>query len=219
MSKIISFFLILAAVFGLGGSAYLTANKGAQSATFISSYSVEPEYYVNLNSIIQITCGSRTGTAVVIDRNVLLTVYHVTGEDSCTHDGKTFTTLYWNRGLDIAVLAGDTTNRPAIPLRCDGYSTDEEVFMIGYAGGKDFAVTRGIASRNYFNGYDVKTGQPFSRVRILNARSYRGMSGGPVLDKKGYVVGLINAVPTRNEPHKKFVYSREIKDIYACPAR
>jgi len=94
---------------------------------------------------------------------------------------------------DLAVLKSKNNNNNFIYLETSSPKKGEEVLVIGYPFGKDLSseskITQGIVSSLEGMGND------FTRLQI-DAAIQPGNSGGPVLNKKGNVIGV--AVATAN---------------------
>jgi S1-C subfamily serine protease len=202
---------------GAGNRANSIHVSGVDSDQTAQSPSITSSYFINLNSIVRIRCGPLLGTAVVVDHNILYTVNHVLFKSqNCTLNGNPLTVIYQNKSLDFAVVSGDTGKIPRIEINCSGFVTSEQYFLIGYAEGTEFAINKGIATEQFGDFIDRPTGQPFDHVRILTGESHHGMSGGPILDSSGRLVGIINAVSIGKISR---TYSREMKDTFACEKR
>ena len=135
-----------------------------------------------------------TGTGFFYDKSgTVITNYHVIEE--CTYatvsltNGSTFEVdkvLGFDIDRDIAILS--TTCSKSIPLKIRNTSVDtgETVYAIGSSLGLTGSLSNGIvsAAERLVNGYTfIQTTTPISN----------GNSGGPLIDEKGYVVGIITA--------------------------
>jgi S1-C subfamily serine protease len=181
---------------------------------------------VPLGSIVRIRCdtdaGGHLGTASVIDGNTLLSASHVVnGAPACTiYDGSNEVALvvYDRNDLDYAVLFSDTGQRERLPINCDGFITGQNYMMIGYAKGGRLVIQSVVATADFTDRQDPKTGQPFKHVRSLRGvvgdrpSAIVGMSGGPILNTRGEIVGTTVA----GRSNSSLGYSRELKDTYLC---
>ncbi|MNH96543.1 putative serine protease HhoA precursor [compost metagenome] len=151
------------------------------------------------------------GTGFVIKSDgTALTAYHVIGgadRISCVFDSGTIIegcqVVSQDETMDTAVLklqpngnsSGQEEVFPYINLRTSTLKHGEHVAAIGYPIKETKIITEGIVNspRAPINGRD--------RI-LVSAQVVNGMSGGPVLDKYGEVIGLISgSLRTMNNIH------------------
>lgn len=131
---------------------------------------------------------------------VLVTNYHVVDTDADTHkalfamleSGRTFAlkeVLAADRRADIAIVRVDPVDQdgnddpiPALPLS-QGARTGSDAYVLSHPDHRYFVFTRGIVSRRY-----LQRGTP---QLSITADYARGSSGGPVLDDRGQVIGMV----------------------------
>ena len=149
-------------------------------------------------SVVEINASSSTmgstGTGFFYDEEgTVVTNYHVI--DGCTtayitlSDGSTYdviSVLGYDEGRDIAVL--QTKCRESVPLtiRSSEVSTGESVYVLGSSLGLTGSLSDGIISAvdREVEGYKyLQTTAPISS----------GNSGGPLVDAKGHVIGIVCA--------------------------
>ncbi|QJD84598.1 S1 family peptidase [Cohnella herbarum] len=149
------------------------------------------------------------GTGFMIDKEgKALTAYHVVeGAERISvvmNDGtvvEPVTVTAENKEQDIAVLKLPASGSPSqagyryLNLRSGKTKHGERIFALGYPMKETKIITEGIVSspRAPINGRD--------RI-LITAQVASGMSGGPVLDKNGDVVGVISgSLRTMNNIH------------------
>lgn len=156
-------------------------------------------------SIVPIWCGSERGTAFFISENQLLTAYHVVVENKVDESA-----IYINvDGLDVECSCEDVAkDRDIALLTCKDYRDDEFYFhllasdcrkgqslsIIGYpeelGNGIDifkFGVTNIRSISNPAYQFDIIV----RRNDDLSLSSYAGMSGSPVINEFGSVIGVV----------------------------
>ena len=173
---------------------------------------------------------SGTGTAFSInDRGLWLTARHVV--DSCSSVGIRIGTGRIVRvdasiveNSDLAVLSSDWKRRP-LPADLENQRQIGEIgYFFGYPQGKPGEVVGSLIGRNrmkvrgrYTNDEAILAWSELGRSRNLSG-SLGGLSGAPVLDKDGEVIGVVSA----ESPRRGRVYSvapRYLRGIITDPGR
>ncbi len=141
--------------------------------------------------------GVSTGSGWALNRTTLVTNRHVVaGADRLeveAGDGRSYTVRAAQAGVlgDIAFVDVAET----LPVTADVHHTvgqGDEVAAVGYPQGGPFTITRGVV-------IDVVDGSAFGvpdQVLRVSARVQPGNSGGPLLDSRGRVVGVVYAIET-----------------------
>ncbi len=171
---------------------------------------------------------SGTGTAFSIDKNGMwLTARHVV--DSCNHVGLRVgsgrivpvkTQIVQNS--DLAVLTSEWSRKP-LPADLESQRQLGEVgYFIGYPQGKPGEVVGSLLARNrmkvrgrYTNDEAILAWSELGRSRNLSG-SLGGLSGAPVLDKDGEIIGVVSA----ESPRRGRIYSvapRYLRGIITSP--
>lgn len=207
-----------------------------------SSPDEKTPYFVDLRTIVPVVCFTfpkgvdpdnldkitpaqleqtaiQFGSGTIIAHDRVLTAQHVVeGATMCTIAGKVPVKVsYINAAIDIAVLDAPLGSSPVTPITCDPYAKDQPYLMFGYAKGTEFALDFGKFSGQYA---DMKIADPSASggIRIMNhmalfpGSTTPGMSGGPVIDMSGHVVGINNATGD------SFAASRQLADTELCTA-
>ena len=163
-----------------------------------ASLTAEDIYEMAIASVVEITGkssnGTSTGTGFFSDKNgTVVTNFHVI--DGCStatitlSDGKTYEVkkvLGYNESKDIAILSINCTSSIPLQFRKSNVKTGETVYAIGSSLGLEGSLSDGIVStaeREVDGNVYIQTTAPISH----------GNSGGPLLDKDGYVVGITSA--------------------------
>jgi len=147
---------------------------------------------------------SGVGTGFIVDTNGLIaTCYHVVGEGRRIRvrlpDGTDLRVQgveAWDRNLDLAVLKVDTEGAPnlaALPLG-DSEELTQGAFVVALGNplGLEYSVVQGVLSARR----DLDGKEMFQLAIPIEP----GHSGGPILDRKGHVQGILNmkSALTRN---------------------
>ena len=151
----------------------------------------------------QVDCIGGKGTAFKIADGRWISVAHVTENIGCAIDGKPIGAT--SEPGDFSIVDHDG-HGSGFPINCDGFVPGRWYFAAGYAGGYEWqTVQRHLATykKSERDGY---------RVLIGTQAVIPGMSGGPILNEKGEVVGTVNMLNL----DRPISYSRELKDTSLC---
>lgn len=147
-------------------------------------------------SVVEITTDSSSGGGIGTgffcdDKGTVITNYHVIRDRQkawiTLSDGRTYSVtsvLGYDADRDLAVLATGCTQSIPLTFRASSVKTGEKVYAIGSSRGLTASFSDGIVSavdRNVYGNVYIQTTAPVSN----------GNSGGPLVDAKGEVVGVI----------------------------
>lgn len=152
--------------------------------------------------VVQVVCADAKGSAFRINDHQLLTAAHVSTNIACKIDGQPIVSREED-GLDFAVL--EMPGHGGFKINCEGFKTGTYVFAVGFAGGNEWQTL----TRHYVTYKDTGDGM---RVLLGFPAVIPGMSGGPVFNEKGEVVGVVN----RYSPGFPISYSRPLSDTSVC---
>ncbi len=142
--------------------------------------------------------GLSTGTGFAVDEHTLVTARHVVEGsrllELSTYDGRTFdatatgsTTL-----ADLAIIHVEESLSVFATLADTDPSVSDAVTIIGYPGGGRLTTTSAIVITNAPEDVDPTVGPAFG----VSAALEQGMSGAPVVNTAGEVVGVIYGTST-----------------------
>jgi serine protease Do len=147
-----------------------------------------------VGSVVSVIAGNSLGSGFLVSTDgLLLSDYHVVGSartvtirwsDGIETPGEVIRS---NRERDVALIRTLSRGRQPLPIRRDAMQSGDTVFAIGTPIREIFqnTVTRGVmSSYRTFNGLNF-----IQSDVVVN----KGNSGGPLLDEKGYVVGISNS--------------------------
>lgn len=151
-------------------------------------------YFINTDLVQQIVCpspdgkGEYLGTSWFAKDGTMVTAAHVVeGMKHCTVRGKEITVTKLDHEADYAIFTVDIHPEEVLSYTCEAFKKDEQYLAVGYALGQDKVVQPMRASS------EIDTDeQDFSGEAFLVGKSYEGMSGGPIFNMQGQVVGIVN---------------------------
>lgn len=182
----------------------------------LSAHDSQPSgYFINTNLIKQLVCkeqdgGIASGTAFYINSHTLITAEHVVADSTCEIDGKPVTMSEENVKLDYAIVkTAEDAPDPSEVLNwsCDHFNKGETYLAVGYAFGEDLVVQ----SLRGSNMHEDQEG--FADETRLIGNDFPGMSGGPIFDSRGYVVGIVNG---GDKDGRSSAVSRELGQTSLC---
>lgn len=144
----------------------------------------------------------KIASGVHIGHGFILTAEHVVDRDKTLtfqlDNGKTehtATVLWSNYDYDVALVYSPVKSVDKADLACRTPAVGETVLAVGNLNGHRFFKSPGYVSTG------VEEIDRWKEVYAVSGANGGGMSGGPVLDKDGQVVGLTVAGPGRIGPY------------------
>jgi S1-C subfamily serine protease len=146
-------------------------------------------------STVKVLAGEGHGSGVHTGNRFIITAAHVVGKKEtvtvkATHGGETIADVLWaNHTYDIALLrARDLTGVAVSRLDCGSIAIGQPIKAIGNPGPLEFIHAYGRVSS------DIKKNDRWAEFYIASMPVGPGMSGGPVIDARGNVVGVVVGV-------------------------
>lgn len=140
------------------------------------------EREVGTGAIVQVQCLEGTGTAVHIGNGKYASARHVVSMFMCTVNGEPVKDVKLSdEDKDFGTFSG-----PRLPVKmkysCSGYKAGKDYLAIGHA----FGLPRLTANPWIASPFRIGWQHAFVGEAIP------GMSGGPVVDEKGILIGVVN---------------------------
>lgn len=162
----------------------IMAQLASSSVASAADFDIEESY----KSVFVVYSGDSLGSGFAFGENLIISNAHVVGGKNDvkirSYDGTFFdaTILAKDDGLDLVAFVIADGKFPLLKAGYD-YAVGDDVFAIGAPHSMAYTVTKGIVSskdRNRGGQNYIQTDAP------INA----GNSGGPLLDHKGFVIGI-----------------------------
>lgn len=168
-------------------------------------------------------CGGRVdGSGFPARNDMMITAAHVVAGTKGTHvlqasdgGGRSFAAkvVYMDADTDIAVLYVPGLTNKLLPVDPNAAGRGTDGAAIGYPGGGDrkISVAR-VRARTEAVGYDIYSSHRVSReIYVLRATVIQGNSGGPFVDERGRVRGMVFAASAQNKEESYALAETEVK--------
>ncbi|KKQ95612.1 MAG: Peptidase S1 and S6 chymotrypsin/Hap [Candidatus Woesebacteria bacterium GW2011_GWB1_43_14] len=184
------FIYLLASVFVIAD--YLT-NQYGYIGKFLCSFGVRDKM---VNSVVRVVGGYSEGTGFFISPDQVITNFHVIADEPSPKiifpDGNFVTPvkILGNKDVDLAVLFTEAKYPDLVlPLPDSiGFKEDEPLIATGYALGTDLT-GKATSLRGRFIDFRKSKRMPIGYIQT-DISLVKGMSGGPLVDQCGSVVGI-----------------------------
>jgi hypothetical protein len=163
--------------------------------------------FVQYPLIHKVSCDEGSGTGFRVGLHHWLSVAHVTAMHNCEVDGAKIAVTEQDGKRDFSRFDTEQGAPNGFRVDCSGFVPGQWYFAIGHALGKPYQTLIPLYA-TYAKGPDGK------RVLLGEYDVIPGMSGGPILNAEGEVVGTINAYM----PGTPISLSRELRDTSICGA-
>jgi V8-like Glu-specific endopeptidase len=170
-------------------------------------------YFINAGLVREIFCTDGkdlySGTAWFAKDKTLVTAAHVVEHmKKCVIDRKPVTIEKLDHDADYAIIHADIKTDEVLSYTCEPFKKDETYLAVGYALGETLAVQK-------LRGSSIKDDQEqdFKDESFLVGNSFEGMSGGPIFNMNGQVVGIVNGGDTEGRAN---ALSRPLTDTVLC---
>lgn len=166
-----------------------------------------PTTFVTHPYVEKVSCDRGSGTAFKISDGRWLTADHVSNIGGCRIDGKPITVTHADDVGDFSVISFDDKRSGGIEVNCSGFVDRVWYFGIGHGLGYHIPQVKAVRYSAFL------TFIASDRWGVLEANRFvPGMSGEPVLDQTGRVVGTVNAYGVTH----RIAFSRQLRDTIIC---
>lgn len=166
-------------------------------------------YFIDLSLVHLLQCDGSSGSGVRVDANLILTAAHVAATMPCTLDGVPLTIETIHEEADVALLRSPAASPRRAVVSCSAPTSGATYFAVGWAAGSDFVVQRLIGTGTF-----ERSQYPFIGAAQFRGSAWGGMSGGPIFDGDGNLIGIVNAGRRDARP---LMIGRLLRDTSLCP--
>jgi hypothetical protein len=160
--------------------------------------------FINYDGVVRVDCLEGKGTAFRVGKTHFYTAAHVSSMHLCFVGNKPISNVKIDGNTDFAEFDADLPG-PRLKISCEGYHAGEWGWATGYALGAGFQTAMPEYETYVKNGNGM-------RMMIGPHAFIPGMSGGPVFNAAGEVVGTVNAY----FQNTNISLSRDLRDTAPC---
>ena len=217
-------FVALPLIFGCCLQTSVRADETQKQAETETTFSAEVLAEQARKSLVVVRSTDRTGGDLglgtgfaIAGPGLIATAYHVIGDGREIRvelpDGRKLPVVEVfasSSQLDLAILRVEATDLPPLPLSPEGKTPQgREIVALGHPEGFRNAIVTGVVS-----GYQEIDGIEMLQLAMSIER---GNSGGPVLDRKGQVVGIVTRKSALQDKLGFALPVRLLRDMQADP--
>jgi hypothetical protein len=152
-----------------------------------------------------------SGTAWHIGKGKFVTAYHVIDNKACTINGEPAKVILTSAMLDFAEVQIISSNFKKLTYYCGNFSTDRHYLSFGYP--SVGMVISSLTATSTVVPMRLGITPTFYGDRVLTGVLMHGMSGGPIMNDDGQVVGINIAT---NDVDYDTALSRPLSDTALC---
>lgn len=160
----------------------------------IIGMTIPPSTQIEISTID--TTGKSGGSGVIIDKNIILTAYHVledakSAKATCGEKIIEIEAIAFSKQLDLALVKyKEKCDITPIKIAPENEPIGSDIYLIGFPSEMPIMVTKGIVS-SY--SLDYPTVKP---LMWSDVKSWFGNSGGAAINTKGELVGIAQSLST-----------------------
>lgn len=165
-----------------------------------------PDTFTDNPYVAQVFCESATGTAFKIADGRWISARHVSINGGCKVNGKPIHVAHAEPDGDFSIIDFGENEPGGLEVDCDGFKDGEWYHGVGHAWGYPRPSTKAVKHSAFYSLFG-------GALSILTGNRFvPGMSGGPVIDQRNRVVGVVNAFGLKD----RISFSRQLKDTELC---
>lgn len=171
----------------LAATALLIASS-AKAHTIPATEEPTP-YFIDASTVMRVTCSKSFGSAFYIGGGKFVTAQHVITNTNCKVNEMPIKITDFVRELDFTMFTANVKTPYRVIMSCEGFKEGQNYYAVGYAEGRTWPVVQRLVGTSH------KLHQPkklFDKTTFLRGSAVKGMSGGPVFDEDGVVVGIVS---------------------------